>query len=80
MRQENVAVEPDESAGRARECRVCGAPVRTGDDRVEIEGASFHAGCVDAPASPRRRRPGPWAAMGSPGQMATGEVQRDPEV
>lgn len=37
----------------------------------------FHLACVEAPATRRRRRLGAWAAMGSGGQMAMGETQRD---
>jgi hypothetical protein len=37
----------------------------------------MHAGCVEALKVPKRRGVGAWAAFGSVGQMAMGDVQRD---
>ena len=57
-------------------CRVCGSMIRAGDDRVITDGRALHASCVEAPKKSKRRRIGWWAAMGSRGQMALGDVQR----
>jgi hypothetical protein len=58
-------------------CRICGDEVREGEDVVLIDDESVHAGCVEAPTA---RRVGAWAAFGSRGQMAMGDVQRDNPV
>jgi hypothetical protein len=61
------------------ECRICGTAIREGDDVVKAQGVDVHAGCVEPPKPPRRRRLGRWAGFGSRGQMAIGDVQRDSE-
>ena len=59
-------------------CTACGLAVRNGDDLVIVGTRRFHNDCVIAPVAHARRRIGAWAAMGSRGQMAMGDVQRDP--
>ncbi|MEI8239152.1 MAG: hypothetical protein WCI22_06985 [Actinomycetota bacterium] len=58
-------------------CQVCGIECRHDDDTIVVGDQRVHAGCVEAPATPKRRQVGAWAAMGSRGQMAMGDVQRD---
>ena len=58
-------------------CRECGSIVRGEDDQVVVDGHTLHAGCVESHKEPKSRRIGAWSAMGSRGQMATGDVQRD---
>lgn len=58
------------------ECRVCGIAFREGDDVVEVGGVVFHHDCADPHVEPEQRTVGRWAAMGSPGQMGMGAVQR----
>lgn len=58
-------------------CRACGIEVGERDDAVTVGDATLHASCVEARKGPKRRRIGAWAAMGSRGQMAMGEVQKD---
>lgn len=58
-------------------CRVCGAALRDDDDIVVLDEHKVHAACVEAHKEPKRRRVGAWAALGSRGQMAMGDVQRD---
>ncbi len=58
-------------------CRACGIEVGERDDVVTIGDATLHAACVEPHKGPKRRRVGAWAAMGSRGQMAMGEVQKD---
>lgn len=59
-------------------CAACGLPVRAAEDHVVLGNHRFHPGCVDPPSSGGRRRPGGWVAMGSRGQMAMGDTQREP--
>jgi hypothetical protein len=47
------------------------------DDVVVIGDDRWHAACVDAPTTTRRRRVGGWAALVSKGQMAMGDTQRE---
>lgn len=61
-------------------CRICGDEVREGDDLVLVDDVAVHRGCVEAPATRMPRRTGAWAAFGSRGQMAMGDVQRDNPV
>jgi hypothetical protein len=61
-------------------CRICGDEVPAGEDVVLIDDKAVHAGCVRAPKVRKSRRVGAWAAFGSPGQMAMGDVQRDNPV
>ena len=61
-------------------CRICGDEVREGEDVVLIDDEAIHAGCVEAPTGPKPRRVGAWAAFGSRGQMAMGDVLRDNPV
>ena len=58
-------------------CRVCGGRVGKDTDAVVVGGQALHAGCVESHKEPKQRRIGMWAAMGSRGQMAMGDVQRD---
>jgi hypothetical protein len=58
-------------------CRVCGGRVGKDTDAVLVGGQALHAGCVESHKEPKKRRIGMWAAMGSRGQMAMGDVQRD---
>ena len=58
-------------------CRVCGIEIRNGDTSVFVHDEQLHVDCARPPETPRRRRLGLWAAMGSGGQMAMGDVQRD---
>ncbi len=58
-------------------CRVCGIEVRDSDDAVEVDGHHLHVGCAGPHKEPESRKVGMWAAMGSRGQMAMGDVQRD---
>jgi len=58
-------------------CRACGNEIAGGDDVIVVAEATLHAGCVEAPKGPKRRRVGAWGAMGAAGQMAMGDVQRD---
>jgi hypothetical protein len=60
-------------------CRFCGDEIRGGEDVVAVDDES-HASCAEAPNGRERRRVGAWAAYGSGGQMAMGEVQRDNPV
>ena len=57
-------------------CRVCGIEIRNGDASVFVHDEPLHLDCAQAPEEPKRRRLGLWAAMGSGGQMAMGDVQR----
>ena len=59
------------------EYRVCGIRFHEEDATVVVAWHRLHAGCAEAPAEPKRRKIGMWAAMGSRGRMATGDVQRD---
>jgi hypothetical protein len=59
------------------ECRVCGIRFRDTDDVVTVDGHRLHVDCALPHVEPKRRRPGLWAAMGSRGQMAIGDVQRE---
>jgi hypothetical protein len=58
-------------------CRICGDEVRAGEDVVVLGDETIHAVCVEAPKGRSRRRVGAWAAFGSQGQMAMGDVQRE---
>jgi hypothetical protein len=58
-------------------CQICGIECRADDDAIVVNGHRLHAACAEAPVPPRRRKVGAWAAMGSRGQMAMGDVQRD---
>jgi hypothetical protein len=58
-------------------CRLCGVELREADETVEADGHLLHVGCTAPHAKPPRRKVGLWAAMGSEGQMAMGDVQRD---
>ena len=71
-----LAVE-DTVMGDMDTCRVCGASLRDEDDVVVLDEHKLHAACVESHKEPKRRRVGAWAAMGSRGQMAMGDVQRD---
>ncbi len=51
--------------------------LRDDDDTIVVDGHRLHVACAEAPARPKRRKIGAWAAMGSRGQMAMGDVQRD---
>lgn len=57
-------------------CRVCGIGFHEEDVTV-VAGRRLHAGCAEASAELKRRKIGMWAAVGSRGQMAMGDVQRD---
>jgi hypothetical protein len=59
------------------ECRLCGNELREGESVIEVAGSMVHHDCADAHVDPQHRKIGLWAAMGSPGQMAIGDVQRD---
>jgi hypothetical protein len=59
-------------------CRICGNEVREGEDVVDVAGDGVHPDCAGAPKKEGRRRLGMWVSMGSRGQMAMGEVQREP--
>jgi len=59
-------------------CRICGNEVREGEDVVDVAGDAVHPDCAGAPKKEGRRRLGMWVSMGSRGQMAMGEVQREP--
>ncbi len=61
-------------------CRICRDEVREGEDVVLIDDEAVHTGCVEAPTGRKPRRVGAWAAFGSRGQMAMGDVQRDNPV
>lgn len=61
-------------------CRICGNEMREGDDLIVVDDHALHTDCAEAPKSSKRRQVGRWAAMGSRGQMAMGEVQRDTPV
>ncbi len=58
-------------------CRICGIGIRDSDDVIWAHDEPLHLGCTDAHKKAPRRRLGMWAAMGSGGQMAIGDVQRD---
>ena len=58
-------------------CRVCGIEFRRSDATVFVHDEQLHIDCAQPPAATKRRRVGLWAAMGSGGQMAMGDVQRD---
>ena len=58
-------------------CPICGIECRADDDTVVAGDHRMHAACTEAPASPKRRKVGAWAAMGARGQMAMGDVQRE---
>lgn len=58
------------------ECPECGIEISKGDAVVEVDGVLVHPDCVSAPKSPRRRRLGWWASIGSRGQMGLSPVQR----
>ncbi len=58
-------------------CRVCGIEFRSGDAIVFVADEQLHIDCARPHAATKRRRVGLWAAMGSGGQMAMGDVQRD---
>lgn len=58
-------------------CPICGIECRTSDDIVVAGDHRMHAACAEAPAAPKRRKVGAWAAMGTRGQMAMGDVQRE---
>jgi hypothetical protein len=57
-------------------CRVCGIELRSGDDTVTANGEQLHVDCAEPHKEPKKRKVGPWAAMGSRGQMGMGDVQR----
>jgi DNA-binding IclR family transcriptional regulator len=59
-------------------CPACGLVLRDGDDVISVNDRHFHVDCVAAPVAAARRRIGGWSAMGSRGQMAMGDTQRDP--
>ena len=61
-------------------CRICGDEVREGEDVVLIDDEAVHTGCAEAPTERKLRRASAWAAFGSRGQMAMGDVQRDNPV
>jgi hypothetical protein len=56
-------------------CRVCGVGIRDTDDVMWVRDELLHTACTEAHQQPKRRRIGSWAAMGSSGQMAMGDVQ-----
>lgn len=59
------------------ECRLCGIELRDGEDVVEVGGHEVHPDCAGAHVEPERHHLGTWATMGSAGQMALGDVQRN---
>ncbi len=58
-------------------CRICGNELRDGEDVIDVAGDAIHPDCARAPKKPVRRKLSMWASMGSRGQMAMGDVQRD---
>jgi len=61
-------------------CRMCGVDFRDADEVVIVDDRTFHLDCVGPLKSEKRRQVGLWAAMGSRGQMAMGDVQRDTPI
>ena len=61
-------------------CRACGIEIGKRDDFVVVADARMHVGCVEVSKEPKKRQIGMWAAMGSRGQMAMGDVQRDTPI
>ena len=59
-------------------CRICGNEVREGEDVVRVGEDAVHPDCAGAPKKRRGRKIGMWASLGSRGQMAMGDVQREP--
>ena len=58
-------------------CRICGVEFRDGDDVIMVAYEALHAGCAEPHKPAKRRKIGAWASMGSGGQMALGDVQRE---
>ena len=58
------------------ECHLCANELRVGESVIEVGGALVHHDCAGAHVQAPHRRLGLWAAMGSAGQMAIGDVQR----
>ena len=58
------------------ECRLCGNELRGGESVIEVGGSLVHHDCAGAHVQAPHRKIGLWAAMGSAGQMAIGDVQR----
>ena len=61
------------------ECRICGNVIRDDEDVVDVGGTAIHDQCAGAHDRRPRHKMGLWAAMGTPGQMALGDVQRADE-
>ena len=59
-------------------CRICGNELRESEDTVLVGEDAVHPDCAGAPKKPGRKKIGMWASMGTRGQMALGDVQREP--
>jgi len=58
-------------------CRICGNELRDGEVVIDLGVDEVHPDCAGAPHERGPRKLGLWASMGSEGQMAMGDVQRE---